>query len=206
MKKKKSSKSAGIPCVVWVILMLALVFTGLSFGIPWLLESDLIFRDNGSTVISIEQVNPDATQVPATGSPVTPDNDPGNLTFQQILIDMNSARQSAGLSPVRINSQLNQAAAVQVAYNASVFQVSHEDAGGHSVDRRIEAQGYAWRNVGENLLSNWSIDGHEVFILWQNSPTHNQNMTNADFTEIGLAYMVTPIGQVYHAMVLARPQ
>ena len=123
-----------------------------------------------------------------------------------ILNDLNETRVNAQLNPVRLNSQLNRAAAVQAIYNAEIGRLDHMSANGDDVGVRVSAQGYQWRSVGENLLTNWSLDGHEAFDLWRNSPGHNANMMNENFTELGLAYIVKPSGQVYHAMVLARPQ
>jgi len=204
MAKKRSN--SGSSCgFLFILLIVALLATGgiaagfymLQYGNP--LASDEI------PVVGLEEMNPDVTQIPETNSPITPDTNPDSPTFARILRDVNEAREAEGLNPVTLNSLLNQAAAEQAVYTASIYDPTHEDADGNLADVRVTAQGYMWNTVGENLLANWSINGHRVFTLWQGSPVHNANMMNPDFTEMGLAYMVTPIGQVYHAMVLARP-
>ena len=189
-------------------MLLALLTLGGIAGAGYYLVNGNLFADdlNPDPISIMQGLNPDATPIPVTNSPLTPNNSPNNQTFNDILTDLNQARATVGLNAVRLNSRLSDAAAVQVAFNAENLDLSHQDANGDLADVRVEAQGYQWMNVGENLLANWSLDGHEVFDLWRNSPNHNANMMNPAFTEVGLAYTVTPLGQVYHAMVLARPQ
>lgn len=189
-------------------MILALVaFAGIAGAVYYVANGNPFANNLAPRPINIvQQLDPNSTPIPVTNVPVTPDIAPNNRTFRDILNDLNDAREDASLNPVRLNSRLSNAAAVQVAFNAANLDVTHRDANGDLADVRLEAQGYQWQNVGENLLSNWNINGHEVFELWRNSPTHNANMMNPDFTEVGLAYTVTPLGQVYHAMVLARPQ
>lgn len=204
---KKGSNSRGFSgCFVLLVIVGIVAIAGIFAGFYLLQEGNLFISSDDTPLIGVNEMNPDATQIPETSSPVTPDTDPGSLTFVDILIAVNEAREAEGLDPVSLNSLLNQAAAQQAVYNASIYDATHEDANGDLADVRVTAQGYSWSHVGENLLANWSLDGQRVFTLWQGSPSHNANMMNPDFTEIGLAYMVTPIGQTYHAMVLAHPQ
>ena len=189
-----------------VLMLVLLAFASVFAGFYVLQNGSLSIPSNGLVIASAGDLNPDATQIPETASPVTPETAPDSPTFARILTEVNAAREGAGLVPLRLNIHLSRAAAEQAEYTASIYDATHQDANGDGVDVRVTAQGYDWRNVGENLLANWSLDGQRVFSLWQGSPPHNANMMNSDFTEIGLAYMVTPIGQVYHAMVLARPQ
>lgn len=205
MAKKRSGSHRNFGCLIGILILAILAFGGIFAGF-YMLENSNLFASSDLSILSIEQINPDITQIPETTEAVTPDTDPDSPTFARILSDVNGARADAGLNPLTLNTLLNRAAAEQAVYNASIYDVTHEDVNGNQADVRVTAQGYTWRNVGENLLSNWSIDGHEVFIQWQDSPPHNANMMKPEFTEIGLAYRVTAIGQVYHAMVLARPQ
>lgn len=206
MAKKRSGSGSNFGCFIGILIVAALVFGGIFAGL-YVLGNGNPFASSDEPIISgVEQINPDVTQIPETTTAITPDTFPDSPTFARILSDVNDARADSGLNSLVLNSRLNRAAAEQAVYNASIYDVTHQDVNGEEVDARVTAQGYTWRNVGENLLSNWSIDGHEVFILWQGSPTHNANMMKPEFTEIGLAYRVTSIGQVYHAMVLARPQ
>lgn len=207
MAKKRKSSGGGCSFLGCFMVLALIALMGIGGAGYYLVNRNLFHDDLNLDPISIVQrVNPDATLIPATNAPITPDSMPNSPTFNAILADLNQVRANAGLNPLQLNARLNNAAAVQVAFNAENLRLSHEDANGNLADVRVQAQGYEWQTVGENLLSNWSLDGHEVFELWQDSPNHNENMMNPSFTEIGLAYTVTPLGQVYHAMVLARPQ
>lgn len=153
----------------------------------------------------VQRINPDLTAIPTTSAPVTPNNEPSNPTFAALLDDLNAARRDQGAVALMLNSQLSEAAAIQAQYNADAGSLNHEDANGETAAERIEAQGYEWRSVGENLLYRWDLDGHQVFRQWQASEGHNRVMMDPKFTEIGLAYVVLETGQVYYVMVLATP-
>ena len=203
--KKKKKRFSFFGCSLLIVTMLG--FVGMGAGFYYVLSGNSLKADfNPSSINIMQQIVSDATTIPATNTAITPDIAPNSQTFRDILNDLNETRVNAQLNPVRLNSQLNRAAAVQAIYNAEIGRLDHDDANGDYVDVRVSMQGYEWNNVGENLLSDWSLDGHEAFELWRNSPGHNANMMNENFTEVGLAYIVTPLGQVYHAMVLARPK
>ena len=207
MQKRKKQPRLISPYILSVIVITLIGLVGISAGFFYL-SNAVAFATNPNleptTVMS--QLNPDVTQIPVNVNAITPDNTPTSETFQVLLRDLNATRAEAGLAPLSFNPSLNLAAAEQATYTANTYNLVHEDANGTLVDARVDALGYAWASVGENLASNWTIDGSETFLQWQNSPPHNANMMNPNFTEIGLAYHVTPIGQVYHVMVLARPR
>lgn len=180
----------------------------LAFGYYVLFNSDLFSSDKSEpdTVHVIQTIRADFTPLPPTNAAITPNEEPNNQSFLDLLADLNATRQAANTSALTLNSKLSAAAAVQAAYSASIGHLSHEGAAGDRVQNRVEAQGYVWRGVGENLLSRWDVNGHLVFKQWQASYEHKQNMMNPKFTEVGLAYMINPNGEVYYAMVLGRPR
>lgn len=205
MAKKSSSTGFSTGCLIAFLIIVILISGGIFAGFYLLQNGNPFVASDDPAIIDIADIRPGATQIPETSAPITPETAPDNPTFARILAEVNQARVDAGLNPLRLNILLSRAAAEQAVYTASIYDATHQDANGNQADVRVTAQGYSWRNVGENLLANWSLDGQRAFILWQGSPSHNANMMNPDFTEMGLAYMVTPVGQVYHAMVLARP-
>lgn len=202
MPKRKTKQSLVSPFLLFLILIVIIGFAGIAGGFYYLSNSSDFAPDPSLTM---PQFDPDATQLPASTRAITPNNTNSTETFQVLLNDLNAVRVDAGLSPLRLNTTLSRAAAQQVTYTAINNNLVHEDANGTLVDARVDALGYMWVNLGENLLRNWTLDGTAVFTQWQDSPSHNANMMNPDFTEIGLAYYVTSFGQVYHGMVLARP-
>ena len=57
---------------------------------------------------------------------------------------------------------------------------------------RIEAFGHTqWRTSAENIAAGNS-DGASTFDQWKNSPGHDRNMRNADFTSIGIGRVEVP--------------
>ncbi|MEM9953385.1 MAG: CAP domain-containing protein [Chloroflexota bacterium] len=201
MPKKKRRSYNSFPLLTFSLLLAIGGFIAIEFGFNQLLTSE-----QNSTSDFIVQVNPDMTQVPATNTAITPDDRVNSQTFSDILSMLNVARADAGLAPVQFDSTLNQAAAQQASYNALNRTVTHEDADGLLADTRVQALGYNYATVAENLLSNWTLDGESIYEQWRDSPPHQANMMKDDITEIGLAYHVTSYGQVYFAMVLAHPQ
>ncbi|MEL6310386.1 MAG: CAP domain-containing protein [Chloroflexota bacterium] len=174
-------------------------------GYMFLLLTDRIGTDNAIT--NVADLNPNATAIPVTLRAITPETHPNSQTFADILSDLNAMRERRGLPLLQYDTRLHRAAAVQVAYNTTLDgRLSHTGANGSDAADRVEAQGYQWSTVAENLLFNYSLNGSATYRQWRNSPPHFTNMRNPDVTEVGLAYMVTDIGQVYYAMVLASPR
>lgn len=188
---------------ILLTLFLAIFAVG---GYLYLELNDLIVSEN--VIDNVADIDPNATEIPVTTNPITPATNPNSQTFADILSELNALRERRNLPPVQYDDRLHRAAAEQAAHTATLpnGRLSHTGAGGSTVADRVEAQSYSWATVAENLLFNYSLDGTEAYTLWRNSPPHFANMINPDVTEVGLAYTVTDIGQVYHAMVLARPR
>lgn len=83
--------------------------------------------------------------------------------------------------------------------------LSHEGADGSNVAQRTRAQGYDHRLVGENLAFG-PATAREVVDGWLASPGHCENIMNAGFVDMGLAYATDDDGPggVYWVQVLAR--
>jgi uncharacterized protein YkwD len=63
---------------------------------------------------------------------------------------------------------------------------SHTSADGRSMVDRVEATGYDWSTLGENIAGGQrSVD--EVVAGWMNSEGHCANLMNPRFTEMGVA-------------------
>jgi uncharacterized protein YkwD len=122
---------------------------------------------------------------------------------QEMLRLLNDARRAQNLRPLTMNSGLTRAALSHSEDQAARDVMSHEGGDGSFVDARINATGYEWGGVGENVLARGDLHASAAFDQWWNSPDHYINMMNADFNEIGLAYAVSGSGQYYYTMVLA---
>jgi uncharacterized protein YkwD len=84
------------------------------------------------------------------------------------------------------NDRLTQAADVHSRDMQGNNFFSHTGSGGSSASQRVDAAGYAWSSVGENIAAGYPtvnavVDG------WMASEGHCANLMNANFSDFGLA-------------------
>lgn len=105
------------------------------------------------------------------------------------------------------NTLLTQAATAHSQDMATNNFFSHTGSGGSTLGSRVDATGYAWRSLGENIAAgqtsiNQVVDG------WIASEGHCANLLNPAFTQVGLA-CVNGSGTTYPTywtMDLAQPR
>ncbi len=85
---------------------------------------------------------------------------------------------------------------------------SHTSADGRTMGDRINATGYAWSGLGENIAAGYvGIDS--VMNGWVASDGHCANLMNPGFTEVGLACVPgspTSTYNTYWTMDLGKPR
>lgn len=119
--------------------------------------------------------------------------------LQEMLESVNAQRsqnQNCGgvsmpaVEPLRLHASLNQAAQNHAAEMAANDILSHTGSNGSSVAMRVEAQGYNWRVVAENIAA-----GQEsvaaVVAGWMDSPGHCQNIMNEQAIHFGAGYALS---------------
>lgn len=127
--------------------------------------------------------------------------------FQAEALRLVNAQRSAGAScgsrgafapalPLRWNALLTKAAAAHTADMAANDYFSHTSADGRSMVDRVDATGYAWSSLGENIAAGYAtvdsvIDG------WIHSDGHCANLMNPAFDEVGLACVAGAAGSRY---------
>lgn len=90
--------------------------------------------------------------------------------------------------PVSWNAQLESAAATHSMDMAANNYFSHQSLKGTRAQHRVEAQGYNWSSVGENIAAGeFSVDG--VMQGWLNSPSHCRALMDPTYVDIGVACM-----------------
>lgn len=109
-----------------------------------------------------------------------------DVSSQEIFHLTNETRQQFGLSPLKENPLLNQAAQYKAADMLKNSYFSHYSPTGISPWYWIEQAGYDYYYAGENLAMNF-LDSKEVIQGWFNSPTHRDNLLNANYQEMGIA-------------------
>lgn len=106
------------------------------------------------------------------------------------------------------NAQLTQAAASHSQDMVTNNFFSHTGSNGSSMSARVDATGYAWSNLGENIAAGYGtvtavMDG------WVASDGHCANLMNPAFTQIGVACIRGTTSNsygTYWTMNLARPR
>ena len=107
--------------------------------------------------------------------------------MQRVIELTNEVRMANGLSPLKRNDILQQAAVYIVEDNASRNTLSHIDGLGRDMGRRFQDFGYAYSIAAENLAAGYAspeaaIEG------WMNSSGHRANILRAGLCEIGAGY------------------
>jgi uncharacterized protein YkwD len=105
------------------------------------------------------------------------------------------------------NDLLAQAAAAHAQDMARLNFFSHTSPDGGTLTDRVDATGYEWQRLGENLAA-----GHTSVIAvvdaWVASPDHCANMLNPLLTEVGVACVpgsAATTYQTYWTMELGQP-
>lgn len=107
--------------------------------------------------------------------------------------------------PLAWNARLADAAAGHAAYMAASGRFSHSGPDGSGVGARVEAAGYAWSAVAENIAAGYpSVTA--VISGWMASAGHCNNALDARMQEAGLACARATDGTPYWVLVLARPR
>lgn len=107
----------------------------------------------------------------------------------EVLRIVNQERAKAGCSPLTASSQLANAAQAHSADMAANDYFSHTSRNGNQMADRVDAAGYKWRSLGENIAKGQQTPA-AVMQAWMNSSGHRANILNCGFRNIGvgLAY------------------
>jgi hypothetical protein len=102
------------------------------------------------------------------------------------LIDLtNQERQSLGMNFLQENQKLNEAAALKAQNILEGEYFSHYSPEGISPWYWFERAGYNYDSAGENLAIGF-LDAEEVYNAWYDSPSHQANLLNPEYKEIGI--------------------
>lgn len=160
---------------------------------------------------------PTPAPAPAPAPVATTCNLP-NFT-QELLDRVNQFRASArtcgtvayaAAPPLVWNGPLTQAAAGHSLDMATNNHFSHTSFDGRTMVDRVNAAGYAWSALGENIAAGQGTVA-AVMSSWQGSAGHCANLMNPSFNHIGAACVPQPAGSTggygrYWTMNLGRPR
>jgi uncharacterized protein YkwD len=105
----------------------------------------------------------------------------------QLLQLVNAEREKVGAPPLRMSSQLTQAAQRHANDMAKNRFLSHTGSDGSTMQSRIQATGYSYKAIAENIAAGQATP-QAVMQSWLNSSGHKRNILNPQYTEIGIAY------------------
>jgi uncharacterized protein YkwD len=138
---------------------------------------------------------------PTPPPPSQPAVDPAVVVVERT----NDVRAQHGLAPLAIHPQLMQAAQAHSADQAAQQRMSHTGSNGSTVADRVEAIGYVWSGIAENVAAGQPA-ATSVTDAWLGSPGHRANMLNASLVHVGVAVAYSPTGTPYWTMVLGAPR
>ena len=132
-----------------------------------------------------------------TGTAPAPDTTCGLANFEADALRIVNQQRAAGAScgargsfapaaALMLNARLGTAAYGHSRDMADNNYFSHDSLDGRSMVQRINATGYAWSTVGENIAAGYG-SVQSVVSGWMASDGHCANLMNPRFTEFGLA-------------------
>jgi len=109
-----------------------------------------------------------------------------NITPGQVVELTNQERLKKGLTPLRYNKTLSEAALAkgQDMFNDQYW--SHTAPDGTEPWSFMHSAGYDYIVAGENLARDFS-ESDQMMVAWMDSPTHKANIVNPKYQEIGVA-------------------
>jgi len=110
------------------------------------------------------------------------------LTYDGVVLWTNAARrENGGLSALATNVKLDAAAEAKLADMFDKQYFEHISPSGAGPGELVDAVGYAYIAVGENLAEGNFEDDRVLVDAWMASPGHRANILDADYMEIGVA-------------------
>jgi uncharacterized protein YkwD len=98
----------------------------------------------------------------------------------------NENRSATGISELKVNSKLTEAAQAKANDMAQKSYFSHQGPDGKTPWSWIQESQYQYMYAGENLAIDFD-ESWNVNQAWLESPTHRANLMFPGFTEIGIA-------------------
>jgi hypothetical protein len=109
------------------------------------------------------------------------------MSISTLLSSTNDQRASNGRQSLKINSQLSAAAQAKANDMTSRNYWSHNTPDGKEPWTFIQASGYDYQKAGENLAYGFN-SSQDTVIGWMNSPSHRENLLDANYTEVGFGF------------------
>jgi hypothetical protein len=109
------------------------------------------------------------------------------ITAEEIISLTNNERLEQGLVLFSENNLLSQAALVKIEDMITNQYFAHESPLGKEAGDLVNAVGYQYIAIGENLAKGDFSDAQEIVKGWMESPPHRENIVHPGYREIGVA-------------------
>jgi len=111
-----------------------------------------------------------------------------DISHSSLIRLTNQERGLIGVSSLKENELLNQAAYLKAQDMMTQDYFSHESPAGITPWDWFEKVGYDYQTAGENLGIGF-LDSEEIYLAWDNSPSHKANLLNPKYQDIGIAIL-----------------
>ena len=152
-----------------------------------------------------------APEEPAPEEPV-PEGSPSEAAPQfageedlvrELLADTNAARETQGVSALRLNDELCAAARLRAQEAAALW--SHDRPDGSVWYTVLQEGGISYAEAGENLFCANVRSAHLAVEHWMASPAHRENLLRESFTEVGFGVFEGGDGYWYYTQIFRTP-
>ena len=109
-----------------------------------------------------------------------------NISTDELVSLVNQERQERGLSPLRLDGQLSEAASLKAQDMFANDYWAHTSPSGMSPWVFIKTAGYEYLYAGENLARGFT-ESKDVVKAWMESPSHRDNMLSPNYNDIGFS-------------------
>ncbi len=121
----------------------------------------------------------------------------------EIVAAHNRIRTAAKLHSFSVSKKLQAAAQAHAMDMAAHHKMSHRGSRGSVLADRVEAQGYRFRRVGENVAAG-KFTVQRLMKAWMDSPPHKRNILGG-FSQIGVGCTIDENGKRYWCVNFGLP-
>lgn len=120
---------------------------------------------------------------------------------------VNAIRVGEGLTPLVADLRVAAAAQAHARDQAAMRKMTHVGSGGSTPADRVEAAGYDWARVEENVAAG-QPSAAAVVSAWMGSARHRGTILSPDITHVGVGYVRNPGSAPVHfwTMNVAAPR
>ena len=111
-----------------------------------------------------------------------------DISHSSLIRLTNQERGLIGISSLKENELLNQAAYLKAQDMINQDYFSHESPLGVTPWHWLAETGYDYSVAGENLGIGF-LDSEEIYLAWDNSPSHRANLINPKYEDIGICVL-----------------